>query len=145
MTSDSLNNKEKKIGYRTSKVNQIGRGLFQRIIAALAYSYSIIRVRTAKNHEHYSRHSDPVPNRVRPEDKSVVLAQSQFAGSRSLCILKAESACWMLLKFGLGTDVFLSRYRGEYLDDVTAESWRQLHDKKRHNEHPSPNICFEVK
>jgi len=37
------------------------------------------------------------------------------------------------------------RYWGEYLDDVTTERWRQFHDEKLHNWHPSPNICFEVK
>jgi hypothetical protein len=56
----------------------------------------------------------------------------------------------MRLQFGLtpqelGTDMFLRRYRGEYLDDVTAETWRQLQDEKLHNWHPTPNIYFEVK
>jgi len=46
MISDSLNNKEKKIGYRTHKENRIDRGLFQRIIPVLARSHSVIQGRT---------------------------------------------------------------------------------------------------
>ena len=51
----------------------------------------------------------------------------------------------MGLKFVVGIDMFFRRYWGEYLDDVTAENWRQFHDEKLHNWQPSPNICFQGK